>query len=220
VKKLLIISLLLLVGLNIFGQEEKESIDSSPSYQLGDFAQGGVIFWLDKAKQHGLVCAKEDQSSQITWSTGAPIRTMALGDGLHAGESNTTIIIAIQGYGDMKPYAASICNELQIEEDGINYGDWYLPSRDELNLMYHSRKTIDSTSIHNGGKAFFNGTMNDVRTSYWSSTEVDIRKDNKSTEHSDDDHGAWQHNFKRGNKTKQIPSKKSLIHSVRAVRAF
>ncbi len=30
-------------------------------YSVGDFAQGGIVFWVDETGQHGLVCAKEDQ---------------------------------------------------------------------------------------------------------------------------------------------------------------
>ena len=34
-------------------------------YEVGDFALGGIIFWVDETGQHGLVCAKEDQSTGI-----------------------------------------------------------------------------------------------------------------------------------------------------------
>lgn len=29
-----------------------------PTYSVGDFAQGGVIFWLDPSRQHGLFCTR------------------------------------------------------------------------------------------------------------------------------------------------------------------
>lgn len=35
--------------------------EDSKTYAVGDFAQGGVVFWVDERGEHGLVCAIEDQ---------------------------------------------------------------------------------------------------------------------------------------------------------------
>ena len=39
------------------------------TYSVGDSAQGGIVFWVDETRQHGLVCAKEDLDggSGIQW---------------------------------------------------------------------------------------------------------------------------------------------------------
>ena len=58
-----------------------------------------------------------------------------------------------------------MCNELQITEGGITYGDWYLPSKQELNLIYTNKGTINTTAGGNG--ANLNVSV------YWSSKEVD-----------------------------------------------
>jgi hypothetical protein len=139
------------------------------TYAVGDFALGGIVFWLDESGQHGLVCAKEDQSTAARWSAGYITNTMAKGDGPLSGEMNTAIIIANQGYGDGTTYAARICNELQITENGKTYGDWYLPSRNELTLMYENRGAINTTATANGGSSF-------ASWMYWSSTEIDGTK--------------------------------------------
>jgi hypothetical protein len=133
-------------------------------YSIGDFAHGGIVFWVDETGQHGLVCAKSDQSAGVRWDAGTYTYTMALGDGPFSGELNTSIIIANQGYGDGATYAARICNELQITEGGKTYGDWYLPSKEELNLMYVNKTAIDVTALANSGTAF-------ALDYYWSSTE-------------------------------------------------
>ncbi|MFZ4522404.1 MAG: hypothetical protein ACOYNC_11905 [Bacteroidales bacterium] len=137
------------------------------TYQVGDFAQGGIVFWVDETGQHGIVCAKQDQSSEARWWAGTNTNTMAKGDGPLSGKMNTVIIIANQGYGDGSTYAARMCNELQITEGGKTYGDWYLPSKAELNLMYLNKATINATIGANGGS----GLAND---NYWSSTEYSI----------------------------------------------
>ncbi len=176
------------------------STTSSPTtYSVGDFAQGGIVFWVDETGQHGLVAAKEDQSTGVRWYAGTSGNTQAKGDGPYAGEANTSIIIAAQvAIGDDgSTYAARICNELQITEGGKTYGDWYLPSKEELNLMYQNKATIDATAGANGGSGF-------ASTFYWSSTEGN----NTS---------AWLQYFGSGT---QYNFNKTYTLRVRAVRAF
>jgi len=148
---------------------------SSPTtYSVGDFAQGGIVFWVDETGQHGLVCAKEDQDggSGIRWYAGDFGITRAKGAGLFSGELNTFIIISSQvEFGDDHlDYAAQICNDLQITESGKTYGDWYLPSKGELNLMYQNKATINATAVANGGSGFVSSGSSGY-TVYWSSTE-------------------------------------------------
>lgn len=138
------------------------------TYSVGDYAQGGVIFWVDKTGQHGLVAMKKDQSESAMWYAGANGNTRAKGDGIYAGKTNTLLIITSQMLigDDGVPYAASICNDFAFYSMSTNYGDWYLPSKAELNIMFEKKEIIDSVSIANGGVAFTNGW-------YWSSTEYD-----------------------------------------------
>lgn len=137
---------------------------AAKTYQIGDFAHGGIVFWVDGTGQHGLVCAKTDQSTGVRWYAGTQTYTMARGKGPKSGFMNTAIIIANQGYGDASTYAARICNELEITEGGKSYGDWYLPSVEELNLMYENKAAINATATANGGSAF-------ASDHYWSSSE-------------------------------------------------
>lgn len=153
-------------GINI-----TNNVISAKTYHIGDFAQGGIVFWLDETGQHGLVCAKQDQSTYLRWHTGTYGLTQAKGDGPMAGETNTEIILAALVHigDDGSSYAARICNELQITENGYTYGDWYLPSKEELYQMYLNMAAIDATALANGGTAFpVYGSF------YYSSTEFDI----------------------------------------------
>ncbi|MBN2778610.1 MAG: hypothetical protein JXR36_13265 [Bacteroidales bacterium] len=148
----------------------RSEIQIVATYSVGDYAQGGVVFFVDETGQHGLVCSKENQNggSGIRWYAGTNGVTQALGDGLYAGEANTAIIIAAQiAIGDdYATYAARICNELLVTEGDITYGDWYLPSKYELNLIYENKSIIEATSLANGGQSFIEGY-------YWSSTEFE-----------------------------------------------
>lgn len=46
----------------------QKGVSGAPKYQIGDFAQGGVVIWVTQDGQHGLVAAIEDQPN-AAWST-------------------------------------------------------------------------------------------------------------------------------------------------------
>lgn len=169
-------------------------------YDIGDFVQGGVVFYVDETGEHGLVCAKEDQSASIRWHAGSVVTTQAKGDGPFSGEMNTMIAISSHAgiADDGAAYAARLCAELMVTENGLSYGDWYLPSKHELNLMHLNRGVIDATAVANGGDAFT------AFASYWSSTEATSSN-------------AWSQNITLGT---QASTSKSSTLDVRAIRAF
>ena len=168
---------------------------------VGDFAQGGIVFWVDETGKNGLVCAKSDQSSGIVWFAGTIGNTGATADGPYTGEANTAKIIEAQGAvgNEYDTYAALICYDLKITEGGKTYDDWYLPSRQEYKLMYANRTTINTTATSNGGAAFGNSP-----SSYWSSTEAN-------------NGSAWTLTFYNGD---QARPNKDNKYRVRAIRAF
>ena len=168
-------------------------------YAVGDFTQGGIVFWVDDTGEHGLVATKDDQSTGIRWHAGTNGSTQAKGDQPFSGEMNTAIIIAahVAIGDDGNTYGARLCAELQITENGKTYGDWYLPSRQELILLASNENTINTTATANGGSNFA------ATGRYWSSTE------GTSTT-------TWTYVFGSGS---QQNSKVNLNY-VRAIRAF
>ncbi|MFT6065624.1 MAG: hypothetical protein ACJAQX_001498 [Polaribacter sp.] len=170
------------------------AVKSPPPPAIGDFRDGGVVFWVDPADNtHGLVCAIEDQSGGIRWYNGSLIKTGATGTAIGTGSTNTTAIIANQG-----PVATSYAAGLARDYDGGGYTDWFLPSKDELNEMYLNKATINSTAAANSGSNFATAV-------YWSSTEIGSG-------------GASVQYF--GNGFQSNSNKKSTVSIVRAVRAF
>jgi hypothetical protein len=210
-----ILVFLFFLSLKSFSQENKK-------YQIGDFAHGGIIFWLDESGQHGLVCTKSDIVQSTQWDTELEYvgetmypperntKSVAITDGIYAGKENTQSIIKFVGKSE-KPYAAIMCDEYSLEIDSIVYNDWYLPSREELNIIYLNRTIINEVAIQKGGDS-----LNKKR--YWSSTDVNCNEEpyNKF----DKVHLAYGHDFSLGSKKYQLPSKKYMPYSVRAIRSF
>jgi len=124
-----------------------EAFTSSLLY-VGMPYKGGVIAYIDSTGQHGLIAAPSDQSTGIQWYNGSYITTSATGTTIGTGQSNTTAIIAAQGAGS---YAAKLCEDLVLN----GYNDWFLPSKDELNMLYQNKDLIG-------------GFSSDV---YWSSSD-------------------------------------------------
>ena len=172
------------------------------THYIGESYGGGIVFYVYDNGKHGLIAATSDQSTTgIRWYGGTNTNTRARADGVGAGLKNTALIIAVQS-GTYSPaydgndFAATVCNEYSVTVDGVTYGDWYLPSKYELNLMY--------TKIGQGAPSpntNVGGFMND---DYWSSTENDVS-------------GAWYKDFSN---SLQGASYKVLGFHVRAIRAF
>lgn len=137
-----------------------------PTYSVGDFALGGVVFWVDPSRQHGLVCSIEDQSTGAAWmgapATGIPLGTMA--NGVWMGAPNTQAITSfITEFSIAGVLAAALCSNYR----GGGYSDWYLPSANEAVLFYLLSQAINQVFVAHGGTP-----INQVEP-YWTSTEVD-----------------------------------------------
>ena len=122
---------------------------TSSTFSVGQVYGGGIIFYVDNTGQHGLISSTSDQSASIQWYNGGYTVTGATGTGIGTGPTNTTNILSAQGSGSYAAYIAS--------QTSNGYSDWYLPSLDELNLMYSN--------------LFVKNLGNFVATFYWSSTE-------------------------------------------------
>lgn len=132
-------------------QAQSDSEDATQAFKIGQKYGGGIIFYLDDTKQHGLIAALQDQSSGIKWDKGNHFLIGAKSSAIGTGKKNTNKIV--NALGTSGNYAALICKKYR----GGGYSDWFLPSKAELNKLYNKSSVV-------GG---FSGT------NYWSSTEDD-----------------------------------------------
>jgi hypothetical protein len=166
------------------------------THYIGEQYGGGVIFHLWKDAQgveRGLVVDLTDLSSGHVWSN---IDNSAIGasaqstwDGL--GNSN-----AIVGQAGHTSSAAALC----LNSTNSSQSDWYLPSLDELSLLWQSRFNVNKSLNAIGGSTVLTYSQAD----YWSSTE-------------DNNDSAQRFDFGQGFSGY---SAKNSLGKVRAIRAF
>jgi hypothetical protein len=159
---------------------------STLALAIGQSYQGGIIAYVDASGLHGLIAAPSNQGT-AQWGCEATTIPGADGTGIGTGNQNT---IDIMNGCSTAGIAARICGNLVLG----GYSDWYLPSRDELNLLYVNNVAIG------GFDTYY----------YWSSSEVNNLN-------------AWAINFGNGTQLgyyKQGGTGYSNYFNVRAVRSF
>ncbi len=166
-------------------------------YEIGDTTRGGIVFWVDETGEHGLVCAFADQSDNAAWGT-LGNATGAIRDNTYGGMTNTERIIINQG---TNVFAADLC----AQYDGAGYGDWYLPSKEELNLMWKNLHRFGCPNVAPDNSDCPTALGGFAAVFYWSSTEFDGS-------------GAWGQYFFNGLQTTSLG--KNFLERVRAIRAF
>jgi len=137
--------------IEISGDGIDNNCDGNSLISIGDNYQGGIVFYLDQSGEHGLVASPIDQGSSTPWcsDTNSYCDVSSTRKEIGYGKQNTKYIISTFGTGN---YAAKLCDESEIN----SYQDWFLPSKDELELMH--------TNLYLNGLGEFS------EVSYWSST--------------------------------------------------
>lgn len=168
-------------------------VDASQMHYIGEQIQGGIVFWVDKTRTHGLIAASQDQNSSGPWYNDKWFLTNARGDGIGAGKMNTLLITSLQTYASPSSTMATLdCTGYRVEDNGTDdcssessscYADWYLPSAFELTQMSKQTSVIPEFTSGN----------------YWSSTEFSTTEAysiDLSTGHLSNDSKLTKHNVR------------------------
>ncbi|EOG6896192.1 Legionella vir region protein [Flavobacterium psychrophilum] len=151
------------------------------THYLGEAFNGGIIFYLYKGSdglEHGLIIALTESTSTLWQTSGSLVNA----DRTEDGAFNTALMTG-------SPAATYIA--------GLGAG-WYLPSIDELGLLYYNRYSAQK-GLRAGGNTLLSKT-----SFYWSSTEYSATL-------------AYFFYFNYGNAS---TTNKTFTNSVRGVRAF
>jgi len=169
---------------------------SGKTYKVGDTGPAGGIIFYDRGfiadGWRYMEAAPTDFNAQWGGYKGTGINVSDYYDipgtdtSVGSGKKNTQIIVdRLKQLGESNR-AAQICAIMDVN----GYKDWFLPSKDELDLMY---KNLKQKNFGGLGTSW-----------YWSSSQCDNRS-------------AWLQFLSSGN---QENGMKKNTHSVRAVRAF
>jgi hypothetical protein len=140
-------------------------------HYVGEKFGGGVIFnlWKDSlGTEHGLVVSLNDiypWSWSNVYSTLIGPAAQSTWDGL----ANSNAILGQTGHTIS---AAKLC--LDLVSGGQD--DWYLPSKDELSLLWQNRFNVNKTLSSITGATPISNTPNSLSSYYWSSTENSIQQ--------------------------------------------
>lgn len=124
--------------------------------KIGEKFNGGILIYILKptdpgyeaSMPHGFIVANEIFRSR--WYNGVYINTGALATSIGSGLINTNTVNLKQGL-TQSSYATGIARAY----NGGGYSDWFLPSKEELNIMFLNKTSVVSC----------------VDNLYWSSSE-------------------------------------------------
>jgi hypothetical protein len=146
-------------------------------FELRDTGPAGGLIFYDKGSFSGgwryLEAALSDQSTGVVW-----------GYSMHCGYTLTAIGIGKDNTGEIinkvtadgtaqyfnNNYAAKICHDFSKTNNGVTYSDWFLPSQEELRLMYTNLYCF-------GVGGLVTESNSDQDNCYWSSSEGSVRPD-------------------------------------------
>jgi hypothetical protein len=127
-----------------------DGLTGGTSHYLGEVMDGGIIFNIYKesdGSEHGLIVAETESPTQLAWQT---VGTLTTANSTWNGASNTAL---------MKP------NGSPAADYATTLTNWYLPSLDELNILFNNRFYVNKALSGIGGSTLIS------LSAYWSSVE-------------------------------------------------
>ena len=178
------------------------------SQSIGDYYQGGVVFYLDSFGGGLIVDIVDIPNPNPMGNTSLDSLLSRWGNysthvpgtsypSIGSGIINTQNFITFYNSGN---FAVHQC----VNSNNQGFNDWYLPSKNELEEIFTHRVLIDSVAFNNGGHLFDDFAP---LYPYWSSTESPSTTDFRYS------YAVFSSNF-------TVLRGKILEYKVRAVRSF
>lgn len=167
------------------------------NYKVGDFAHGGIIFYIDETGNHGLVVTVNDLSKKSKWSKQKVSRK---NNRLSEDMFTTKTIFNKErkkSKTTMDVSAFTVVKRFKNVSNGKKFKDWKLPSKEEMNVIFQNKDKINEAIALLGGEPLADDY-------YWTSSVCDYSK-------------SYVQYLKDG---KQSCYYNDYAYRVRAVRAF
>jgi len=184
----------------LFAQNADRQPGESQTYKIGDIGPAGGIIFYDRGSYSDdstggsaddwryLEAAPAETEFSAVWGA-YNYYINGTGHTAGSGKSNTQLIVEQLRILGESGCAAELCVKLNYN----GFTDWFLPSKDELDLMYRNLKQKNEGNFA-------------AKTSYWSSSQA-----NKEC--------AWYQNFDNGRQY-NYGNYKYAAFMVRAIRSF
>lgn len=127
---------------------------------VGDRLGGGIVYWVDNAKAHGLICNMTwigNSEGKDKWGPEVGMNNaMGTSQEIGTGKQNTKNIVtkmaALMAEYNWQEWigvkiAAEICDEYSVVVDGFTYNDWFLPSRQELIELFKVKSMLINKGV-------------------------------------------------------------------------
>jgi serine/threonine-protein kinase len=166
---------------------------------VGDFFSGGIVFYVDKTGNHGLVCSLSniiDSKSLELYNRHDPTK-------LKGREDSATLVNQVFAI-DNPDSAEILCNNYTNLNFGAGvFSDWYLPNSDELEKLFRVKDIINKVL-----EKFDKNRVDLLDKIYWSSSKTNDERLGSN----------WLYDFNEGNlmTTYKLPGRTFI----RAIRSF
>ncbi|MBI5540881.1 MAG: DUF1566 domain-containing protein [Bacteroidia bacterium] len=137
--------------------------NSLSGHYVGELFGGGIVFWVDHSRQHGLIASLADLSAGMPWSNIINVSIGSTAESTWDGQSNTQAIISQAGHTNS---GALLCTQYIFG----GFSDWYLPSVFELRQLLVNAFHI-TFILENDGDNYSTGLPIPNDAWYMSSTE-------------------------------------------------
>jgi hypothetical protein len=109
-------------------------VTKDTTHYVGELFGGGVIFYVDTSKKHGLICSMSDIRD--------PLRSPRNRPSPNAQKDRSDIITK----GQNAERAHEVCETYTNSNYGTGqFSDWYLPAIEELRILYRVKNTINES---------------------------------------------------------------------------
>jgi hypothetical protein len=171
IKNFISVSYILILSLTIKAETIFPSDIKNPSrldndtltHFVGELFGGGVVFFVDGSKQHGLICSLSDIRDVA--STGLYNKQDPK---LLKGRPDSSVLMN-QVFAVSNPDRANeLCDNFTNSDHGTgHFSDWHLPSIDDLKILYSVRIVVNKSLSKYSTKIYDN-----LEKMYWSSTKL------------------------------------------------
>ena len=141
------------VGMFYYAEDKSFSEELIPNKNVS-----GVVGYVDESGEHGLIVLLHQL--ELQWLNQR--LSVVLSDVL-SGKENTLLILDFAGKQGLMAEAVEYCTEYSY--DGVEIGEAFLPSIDELKRLYENKQLINDKLALTKGVDLFNNKY------YWSSSE-------------------------------------------------